>query len=187
MGPTAFALLRLPTAFELEWTPILSCNFVSFPTPPLRFYMVSTNVGMGTERQIGCSFEGTATGRLPELALPGREYTRKSGYSRPPSSPAQFPLAACLRQALRSRSWTSGREACVYHCACVRFRGFSECALFLRVLPLFPKGVNRCLGEWRGSAQSAAVQSDAVSVLLSSHSVWIIWQRAVNRTDACNS
>ena len=84
--------------------------------------------------------------RLPKLALPELEYTRKSSYFRAPSSPAQFPLAACLRQALRSRSWNSGLEACLYHCTCVRLRSFSECAIFLRILPLFPKGLNRCLG-----------------------------------------
>ena len=91
MGPTAFAPLRLPTAFELEWTPILSCNFVSFPTPPLRFYMGSTNVGMATEREIGCRFEGTATRRLPELALPEHEYTWKPGCCRLTFYLARFP------------------------------------------------------------------------------------------------
>ena len=133
LGPTAFAPLPLPAAFEFEWTPILSCNFLClFSNSTPSFLHGLNQLGVATEGEIGCRFEGKATGRLPELALPGREYTHKSGYSRPPSSPAQFPLAACFRQALRSRSWNSGREACASSApafACAAFQSvqfFSE-------------------------------------------------------------
>ena len=109
--PTAFAALRLPATFEFEGRPILSYNFLClFSNSTPSFLHGLNQLGVATEGEIGCRFECKATGRLPELALPGREYTRKSGYSRPPSSPAQFPLAACFRQALRSRNWNSGER-----------------------------------------------------------------------------
>ena len=95
LDPTVFPPLCLPALFEFEWTPILTCNLVSFPTPPLLLYMVTSKVGIATEREIGCRFGGAETGRLLELALPGHEYTRKSGYSRLPYSHAEFPIG-CL-------------------------------------------------------------------------------------------
>ena len=149
--------------------------------------MVSTNVVMGTEREIGCRFEGKATGRLPELALPGREYTHKSGYSRPPSSPAQFPLAACFRQALRSRNWNSGERrvyTSVLEFSCAAFQRLQFFSEFYRFsqrgwIAVLVRGEDRH-SQWL--CRVTLFQS-----YLASHSVWIIWQGAVNHTDGCNS
>ena len=77
LGPTAFAPLPLPAAFEFEWTPILSCNFLClFSNSTPSFLHGLNQLGVATEGEIGCRFECKATGRLPELALPGCKEVR---------------------------------------------------------------------------------------------------------------
>ena len=125
LGPTAFAPLRLPAAFEFEWTPILSCNFLClFSNYTASFLCGHIQGGDGYRGKNRLPLWGYGDRETAQLAPPGREYTRKSGYSRPRSSPAEFPLAGCLRQALRSRIWNSGREACAAFQSVQFFLGF---------------------------------------------------------------
>ena len=55
LGPSPFAPLRLPAAFESEWTPVLSCNclcLVSNSTPSFLHGYIQG--GMATVAEMGC-------------------------------------------------------------------------------------------------------------------------------------
>ena len=148
LGPSPFAPLRLPAAFECDWTPVLSHNclrLVFNSTPSFLHGYIRGGDGYGARWAARLGYEVTEV----FWALIAHRVIARISSCRARIG-AESPATSALLRLLPSSNWLAG---CYRHwdrrAGCegerrVAVRGFLEHTIFLRVLLLFPKGSNSC-------------------------------------------
>ena len=148
LGPSPFAPLRLPAAFECDWTPVLSRNclrLVFNSTPSFLHGYIRGGDGYGARWAARLGYEVTEV----FWALIAHRVIARISSCRARIG-AESPATSALLRLLPSSNWLAG---CYRHwdrrAGCegerrVAVRGFLERTIFLRVLLLFPKGSNSC-------------------------------------------
>ena len=110
MGPSPFAPFRLPVAFESEWTPVLSCNFLRLFSNSTPSFLHGYLQGGRLPSELGCLL-GV---RLPEAfwALIGHRVLAGISSSGAPVG-AGSPASPALLGLLPGSVWLAG---CYRHC-----------------------------------------------------------------------
>ena len=141
MGPYPFAPFRLPVAFESEWTPVLSCNFLrlfSIFTPSfLHGYIQGGRLRSEIGCQLGLWRQEALWALIGHRVLAGiSSYGARIGAGNP-ATPAFLDRPSSIWLAGWYRHWD--RRAGTEAERRVAVRGFLEHRIVLRVFLLFPK------------------------------------------------